>query len=119
MTGVKKSGCFLCNGPHRAKDYPTKGKINAIVAPPSEDKEEDTPADATILQILGAMRAGQSALGKVGLMFVPIVVNGRKVSTFVDTGAMHSFVSKGITKDLGLKTRINTSRIKAVNSKVK
>lgn len=49
-------------------------------------------------------------------MYVPIVVNGRKVSTLIDTGVMHSFVSKGIALQLGLKTEINTSRIKAVNS---
>ena len=40
----------------------------------------------------------------VGLMYVPIAVNGRKVTTLVDTGATHSFVSKEMAKELGLKT---------------
>lgn len=56
------------------------------------------------------------ALGEAGLMFVPVVVNMRKVLALVDTGATHSFIFKGMAKELGQKTRINTSKIKAVNS---
>ena len=49
-------------------------------------------------------------------MYVPCVVNGRAVSALVDTGATHNFVSNGMALELGLKTRINSGKIKAVNS---
>lgn len=45
-----------------------------------EDKEEKTPARASTLQILGATRAGHTASREVGLVFVPLVVNRKKVS---------------------------------------
>lgn len=50
------------------------------------------------------------------MMFVSIVVNGRKVLALVDIGATHHFVSKGVARELGLKTGVNTSKIKAVDS---
>ena len=52
-------------------------------------------------------------------MYVPCVVNGRKVLALIDTGATHSFVSKGMALELGLKTGIHNSKIKAVNSQAK
>lgn len=105
---VKKFGRFLYNEPHRAKDCPMKGKINVILAAASEDKEEDTPTPATTLQILGPMKAGQLASRDVGLTFVLIVMNERKVSALLDTGTTHNFVSKRMFKELGLKTGMNS-----------
>lgn len=49
MTDARKSGCFLCNGPHQARDCSTKGKISAMVAAVSEDKEEGSPGRAATL----------------------------------------------------------------------
>lgn len=51
---------------------------------------------------LEAMRVGQLALGEAGLMFVP-------------TGATHTFGSKGMIKELGLKIGINVNKIKTFN----
>lgn len=65
------------------------------------------------------MRARRLTSGEVGLMFVQIVVSGRKVLTLIDIGATHNFISKGMIKELGLKTEINISMIKAVNSQVR
>lgn len=46
-------------------------------------------------------------------------VNERKVSALVDIGATHSFVSKGMAKELELKIGINTSKIQVVNAQAK
>lgn len=40
---VRKSGCFLYNGPHRARDCPTKAKIGALVAAVDIGQEEEVP----------------------------------------------------------------------------
>ena len=53
------------------------------------------------------------------LVYVPCLVNGRMVSALVDTGSTHNFVSNRVALELGLKTRINTGKVKAVNSQVK
>ena len=50
-------------------------------------------------------------------MYVPVMVNGRKVSALVDTGATHSFISTGMA--LKIETVNNTSKIKAVNSQAR
>lgn len=99
--------CFLCNGSHWAKDCPTKGKIIVIVPAAREYKEEETLARASTLHILGAMRAGHTTSGEIGLMLVLIVLNKKKVSALLDIGATYSFVSKGMAKELGLKIGIN------------
>ena len=52
-------------------------------------------------------------------MYVPVCVNGRKVSALVDTSATHSFISTGMALKIGLKTVNNTSKIKAVNSQAR
>lgn len=52
-----KSGCFICEGPHRARDCPTKERLNAIVAEDQEDSDLDEPRLSGIqlcsLQIMG------------------------------------------------------------------
>ena len=117
--GVPASGCFLCGGPHRAKQCPSRGKVNALVADADQDQEEEPLARASTLQILGALRAERSASEGAGLIYVPCVVNGRAVSALVDTGATHNFVSNGMALELGLKTGIVTSKVKAVNSQAR
>lgn len=114
---VAKSGCFLCKGPHRARDCPMKAKVSAMMASEDQEQGEEMPiARASTLQILGALRAGSSVYEKADLMHVPCVVNGRRISALVDTGATHNFVSKEMALELGLKTGIDTSKVKAVNS---
>lgn len=41
---MKKSGCFLGNGPHRAKECPSKRKINALIAAVTEEADHEGPA---------------------------------------------------------------------------
>ena len=115
----KQFGCFICNGPHRARECPNKAKVNAMVQAENPVQEEVLPARASTLQILGALRTERVAQGGANLMYVPLVVNGRKVSALVDTGATHSFISTGMALKIGLKTVNNTSKIKAVNSQAR
>ena len=98
-----KGGCYLCSGPHRARDCPTKGKLGALVAAVAvrDSSDSDEPARAGTLQVLGAMSTEPATLKGVGLMYVPLILNGRKVSAMVDNGASHSFISAAMATELG------------------
>lgn len=111
--------CFLCNGPHRAKDSPTKLKGKVTTMRDEEDSDSDGSVQTDTLQVVGALRVEQPKQGGLGLMYVPVVLYGRKVSALVDTGKTHSFVSTKVSDQLGLRLGANTSKIKVVNSPAK
>ena len=48
-------GCFICDGPHRARDYPKKEKLNAIIAEDAENSGSKVPTRASPLQLLNAI----------------------------------------------------------------
>ncbi|RVW96773.1 Retrovirus-related Pol polyprotein from transposon 17.6 [Vitis vinifera] len=84
-------GCFICNGPHRAKDCPKREKLSALVSADDKgDSDSETAPRVSPLQLLNAL---------------------------VDSGATHNFVATREATRLGLKLEEDTSRIKAVNSK--
>ena len=107
-------GCFICNGPHRAKDYPKIEKLSALVtADDKGDSHPDTPR-VNPLQLLNVIH-GETPVQK-SLMHVHAVVNGVQVKALVDSGATHNFVATREATRLGLKLKEDTSQIKAVNS---
>ncbi|RVW21233.1 hypothetical protein CK203_114573 [Vitis vinifera] len=88
---TRMMGCFICNGPHRAKDCPKREKLSALVtAEDKGDSDPKTPPRVNPLQLLNAL---------------------------VDSGATHNFVATKEAARLGLRLEEDTSRIKAVNSK--
>jgi hypothetical protein len=107
-------GCFICNGPHRARECPKKEKLNALVA---EDNNEGEDGGAHVrmnpLQVrLNALKAETPA----ELMYVPVEANSVETSAMLDTGATHNFVAARMVEKLGLKLSKCPSRLKAVNS---
>lgn len=52
-------------------------------------------------------------------MFVPVTLNGKEVSALVDTWATYIFISTKGSDQLGLKSRVSTSKINVVNSPAK
>ncbi|GAV79043.1 LOW QUALITY PROTEIN: gag-asp_proteas domain-containing protein, partial [Cephalotus follicularis] len=97
------SGCFICEGPHHARDCPRRGALNAMMA---QGEHGVAP-----LQLINALRAVPPS----GLLFVNLKVQGQQVSAMVDTGATHSFLAERMVT-LGLRVDKHGSRIKAVNS---
>lgn len=60
--------------------------------------------------MLGAVSVGLATPKNVSLMYVPIVLNGRKIPTMVDRGATHSIMSMVMVRELGMKFEAHTSR---------
>ncbi|XP_059437724.1 uncharacterized protein LOC132170646 [Corylus avellana] len=107
-------GCFICNGPHRARDCPKKEKLNALV---TEEGPEagggEFQARMNPLQMrLNALKAEPSTV----LMYVPVEANSSKSTAMLDTGATHNFVAARMITRLGLKLSKCPSKLKAVNS---
>ena len=110
------TGCFICNGPHRAKDCPKREKLSALVtADDKGDSDPETPPRVNPLQLLNVIH-GETPVQK-SLMHIHALVNGVQVKALVDSGATHNFVATKEAARLGLRLEEDTSRIKAVNSK--
>ena len=111
------AGCFICNGPHRAKDCPKCEKLNVMVFEDERGQfDEEVPSRVNLLQLLNALSAGGNSKG---LSYVQVEMNGNGVEAMLDTGATYNFVDENMIQQLGLKLSKCPSKIKAVNSKTK
>ena len=52
---TRPSRCFICNGPHRARDCPRKEKLNALIAEDEENSGSKVPTRANPLQLLNVI----------------------------------------------------------------
>ena len=86
---TRPSRCFICDGPHRARDCPKKEKLNALMAEDREDIEAEVPTRANPLRLLNAIRAEATHRG---LMYVELLIEGQKIVALVDSGETHNFV---------------------------
>ena len=113
---TRMAGCFIYNGPHRARDCPKIEKLSTLVIVDDKgDFDSKTPPRVNPLQLLNVIN-GETPVQK-SLMHVHAVVNGVQVKALVDNDATHNFVATREASMLGLKLEKDTSRIKAVNSK--
>ena len=52
------AGCFICNGPHHARNCPEREKFNAMVAEDGGGQfDDEVPSKVNPLQLLNALRA--------------------------------------------------------------
>ena len=113
---TRMTGCFICNGPHHARDCPKRKKLSALVTVHDNgDSNSETPPRVNPLQLLNVIN-GETLVPK-SLMHVHAFVNDVQVKALVDNGATHNFVATREATRLGLKLEEDTSRIKAINSK--
>ena len=106
-------GCYICVGPHRARDSPKKEKLNAIIAEDGENSGSGAHTRANPLQLLNAIRA--EATHKE-LMYVELLNGGQKIMALVDSGATHNFILMREITRLGLKLAKDDNKLKAVNN---
>ena len=109
-------GCFICNGPHRARNYFKREKLSALVT--ADDKGESdskTLLRVNPLQFLNVIH-GETLIQK-SIMHVHAIVNGVQVKAMVDNCVTHNFVATRKVAKLGLKLEDDTNWIKTVNSK--
>uniref|UniRef100_A0A803LR51 Retrotransposon gag domain-containing protein n=1 Tax=Chenopodium quinoa TaxID=63459 RepID=A0A803LR51_CHEQI len=120
-------GCYLCGGPHWARDCPGRQKLSAIIASGGESSGDD--AQTGSLRLFSSVRATPKAeestkvvqvstlpRPKGSLMFVDTLVNGRASKALVDCGASHNFITEKEAMKLGIKYTKEPGRIKTVNT---
>uniref|UniRef100_A0A803LV16 Uncharacterized protein n=1 Tax=Chenopodium quinoa TaxID=63459 RepID=A0A803LV16_CHEQI len=120
-------GCYLCGGPHWARDFPGRQKLSAIIASGGESSGDD--AQMGSLRLFSSVRATpkveESAevvkvstlpRPKGSLMFVDTLVNGRASKALVNCGASHNFITEKEVMKLGIKYTKEPGRIKTVNT---
>ncbi|GJX77241.1 RNA-directed DNA polymerase, eukaryota, reverse transcriptase zinc-binding domain protein [Tanacetum coccineum] len=118
-TSYKSGGCFICDGPHRARDCPKKASINGLSAQGDEDASDGGSMGS--IRILNAIKA-KTKVPKVvekGLQYVEATINCVKVRALVDSGATHNFMADDEAKRLGINDTKGSGTIKAVNSPAK
>nr|GEY33033.1 hypothetical protein [Tanacetum cinerariifolium] len=118
-TNYKSGGCFICDTPHRARDFPKKASLNGMSAHEDEDASNDESMAS--MRILNAIKV-KTKVSKViakGLQYVEATINGIKVCAFVDTGATHNFVAVDEAERLGINATKGSGTIKAVHSPAK
>ncbi|KAH7663392.1 Acid proteases protein [Dioscorea alata] len=107
--------CFFCNGPHRARECPTKAKLAALV-----EEREESPHESKMgsLQLLSAIKAKMEApkMEKKGRLFLEAKIGGQLVKALVDTGASNNFLQHHEAKRLGIPFKEERGWLKAVNS---
>ena len=110
---TRPTGCYIYDGPHRARDFPKKEKLNAIIAEDGENSGSKVPTRANPIQLLNVIRAETT---HKGLMYFELLTSGQKIVALVDNGATHNFISTRATARLRLKLAKDDSKLKAINS---
>ena len=110
---TKPSGCYICDGPHRATNCPKKEKLNAIIAEDGVNSGSEVPTRANPLQLLNVIRAEATLKG---LMYVELLTGGQKIMALIDSKATHNFILTRETAKLELKLTKDDSKLKVVNS---
>ena len=54
---TKSFGCFICNVPHRERDYPKTGKLNALIATKEDHNKLETSIRVNSFHLLNVIQA--------------------------------------------------------------
>ena len=111
--GKPSEGCYLCDGPHRARDCPLRHRLASLVKADEEPPQETRTLGA--LRILSSVQA-KGTKPERGLMFADVGLKGQKVKALIDTGASDIFMSEAMARKLRLPVEKGTGLLKTVNS---
>ncbi|TYK21292.1 uncharacterized protein E5676_scaffold1775G00070 [Cucumis melo var. makuwa] len=130
----RRLSCFICSGPHMARECPNKVDFHAFQASliaDSDDKQNRTEDEAGLIgggerTRIGAIkylsslqkRSGERNIPtKRGLLYVDIWINQKQAkSTMIDFGATHNFITEAEARRLRLCWERDSGKMKAVNS---
>ncbi|GJS82722.1 putative retrotransposon gag domain, aspartic peptidase domain protein [Tanacetum coccineum] len=118
-TSYKNGVCFICDGPHRARDCSKKASLDRMLA--HEDEDTSDGGNIGLMRIFNAIKAKTEVpkvVGK-GLQYVEATISDVKVRALVDSNVTHNFVADDEANRLGISATKGHGTIKAVNSKAK
>ncbi|XP_048229117.1 uncharacterized protein LOC125369880 [Ricinus communis] len=98
--------CFFCDGPHKARECPTKSKLSVLVEEREEHQRVQEESKMGSLQLLSAK----------GRLFVEVKVGGCTVEALLDTGANNNFLEAKEAERLNIKYTKEQGWLKAINS---
>ena len=97
-----KTNCFLCDGPHWARECPKRKALSAMIERETEQEGDDTHMGSMRLSnALKAKQAKKQPQSK-GLMYVEAKENGMSTKAMIDISATHNFVSEEEARRLKL-----------------
>ncbi|KAA0064169.1 uncharacterized protein E5676_scaffold218G00660 [Cucumis melo var. makuwa] len=119
--GTTPEPCFLCNGPHWARDCPKKNKLSAMVANPYDEEEAPMKGSAQLsaIRYLSPMENDFSKEPQNGgWLYVDTMLNSKVALTILDTCTIENVMDPEEAKQLGLRiTRRSDTEIKIISAK--
>ena len=109
----KPVGCFICQGPHRAKDCPRKEKLSAL----HNTKEEDSDSDDSSPQLnpLQVVTALHTPMFFYQLMYVFVHLNGISVKAMIDMSVTYSCLASSVATKLNMRVEPHASETIPLN----
>ena len=98
----KPIGCFICQGPHRARDCPRRENVSALQTARKEEQDSDSDDSTSQLNPLQLVNTFHKPNLINKLTYVFVQVNGVVVRAMVDTGATECCLSNSIATTVGL-----------------
>lgn len=99
------------------RDCQKKGKLTALISQLTEESSDsDGPSRVNPLQAINALVTKKPPSCR-GLLYVPVMINGRELKAMIDTGATDNFIAEELAKELQLQISTAATMIKAINSK--
>ena len=111
----KSSGCFICQGPHRARDCPRMENVFALQTTRKEEQDSDSDDSTPQLNRLQLVNTFHKPNLVNKLMYVLVQVNGAVVRAMVDTGATECCLSNSIAAAVGLTVEPYASVVVPLN----
>ncbi|KAJ4716602.1 hypothetical protein OWV82_011594 [Melia azedarach] len=101
----KSFGCFICNGPHRARECPKREQLNVMVM---EEEASKTKAVSESVQRLNPLQQRCQVLkhsdGMGRLLYTKAFVNGREIKALLDIGATGNYLAAKVVHRMGVQT---------------
>ena len=99
----KPFGCFICQGPHRARDFHRRENVSALQTGRKEEQDsysDDSTSQLNPLQLVNTFHK-PNLINK--LMYVLVQVHGEVVRAMVDIGATECCLSSSIAAAVALQ----------------
>ncbi|GKV19476.1 hypothetical protein SLEP1_g29735 [Rubroshorea leprosula] len=120
--------CYLCGGPHWARECPQRNKLNAIISAIGEPSQAgETQLGA--MQVLNAIRAkvqsggdakvramAEQRGGGKTLKYVTVKIKGVSVRALLDSGANQNLIAVSLAEKLGLPYTKEPGWVKVVDN---